>query len=148
MEFAIYDKILIKNVIGICIVCIILCIVSVIGIVYSVRKLDKIESIVCSVGLSLAIIGTVAFSAINIPKHIYDINNNAYVVYAGEYDVVSSGKMDELVYIENGSVRLEIKVGSGLGEGKHQGTIVYAERSKIVLDITDETAKTEDGSLS
>ena len=133
MDYSVYDKILIRSVIGVCIICIILCIVSVIGIIYAVRKLDKKDVIICLIGLSIAIVGTLVFSVIKIPQYVYDIKNNAYITYTGEYNIVSNGRSDILVYIENNSIRLESN--AGLDEGKYIGTIIYSERSKIAFDI-------------
>ena len=133
MDFSVYDKILVRSVIGICTICIVVCIVSFIGVIYATRKLVKTDAVICIIGLSFAIIGIVVFSMIKIPQYVYDIKNDAYIIYTGEYSIVSNGRSDILVYIENDSIRLESN--AGLDEGQYIGTVIYSERSKIALDI-------------
>lgn len=133
MDFSMYDKILIRSVIGIFIVCIVLCIISIMGIIYVIHNLDKISVIICVILLSGVIVGIIVFSAITIPQYVYDIKNNAYITYSGEYNIVSNGRSDILIYIENNSIRLESN--AGFDEGEYAGTIVYSERSKRAFDI-------------
>ena len=133
MEFSIYDKILIKEIAIISIICLIVCVVSILAIIYTSRKLDKIDVIICIAILIIVIVATIVFSCIHISTRISDIKNSNYVTYFGSFRVVSNGRSDILVYIENSSIKLESR--GDFDEGQYIGKVVYSRKSKVVLDI-------------
>ena len=91
----------------------------------------------------------------------YDVNNQALVVYEGDFEIhhktewrrkaLPNGKYFVVVF-DNGAERIEAQVPkrmveeNKLSEGRHSDiTIVYAEKSQIIVDMWD---KTEDSFTS
>lgn len=74
-------------------------------------------------------------------KHIwkcnYDIQNKAYIVWSGEFTVINSGRSC-YIYLpnENG---VQVEVFDMYEDGVYNGTVVYGEKTKVVVDCTVET---------
>ena len=67
-------------------------------------------------------------------KCTYDINNQAYIVWQGDFSVYQDGPTKSRWYLpDDNGIKLE---GDGLEEGQYTGRIVYSEKAKIVLDYT------------
>lgn len=84
------------------------------------------------------IIGSIVLGTTIIRECSYDIRNEAYIAWEGDIIVYRDGPSKSRWYIPNeDGIKLE---GSGLNEGTYTGKIVYAEKSKIVLDYIVEEA--------
>jgi hypothetical protein len=72
----------------------------------------------------------------------YDIKHQAYIVYEGEFTFMDAGKGGDLIFIPDRSgVKLDVGKGDRrlINDGVYSGTVIYAERSKVVVDcIVDE----------
>lgn len=66
----------------------------------------------------------------------YDIQNQAYITYEGELEIVNIKKFDEAnVFIYSGrKIRLE-KYNCNFENGVYTGRVVYSEKTKIAFEI-------------
>ena len=68
----------------------------------------------------------------------YDIQNQAYMTYEGELEIVNNEKHDEanvFIYNHNGrKIRLE-KYNCNFENGVYTGRVVYSEKTKIAFEI-------------
>lgn len=78
------------------------------------------------------IIGCILLGGSTAWKCLYDINNQAYLVWEGNISVYQDGPTKSRWYLpDEGGIKLE---GAGLDEGKYTGTVVYSVKTKIVLE--------------
>lgn len=62
----------------------------------------------------------------------YDIDNQAYIVWEGDFFVYQDGPTKSRWYLsDDEETKLE---GVDLGEGRYTGKVIYAEISRIVLE--------------
>ena len=68
----------------------------------------------------------------------YDIQNQAYMTYEGELEIVNNEKHDEanvFIYNHNGrKIRLE-KYNCNFEDGTYTGRVIYSEKTKIAFEI-------------
>ena len=67
----------------------------------------------------------------------YDIKHQAYIVYEGEFTFMNAGKSGDWIFIPDRSgVKLDVEKGDWrlINDGVYSGTVIYAERSKVVVD--------------
>ncbi len=134
MNYSIYDKVLLKYIFAFSIIAFILFIIAIVCVVYAYRHLDKEAKIVMSIMLSIFIIVVSCFCFNYFPKYIYDIKNNAYITYIGNFTVSDNkySKDSTFVNIEND---IQLESYSGIPPGNYTGTVIYAKRSAIVLEV-------------
>lgn len=103
------------------------------------RKMDILDFIPLAWCLFSLTMGSVIVARCN-----YDIKHQAYIVYEGEFTFMDAGKGGDLIFIPDRSgIRLEIEKGDWrlINDGVYSGTVIYAERSKVVVDcIVDESS--------
>lgn len=100
------------------------------------RKMDIFDFIPLALCLFSLIMGSVTVSQYN-----YDIKNQAYIVYEGKFTFMPTGSGDIIFIPDRSGVKLEIAKGDWrlIDDGIYSGTVVYSERSKVVVDcIVDE----------
>ncbi len=134
MNYAIYDKILLKYVVTYSIVALVFLILAIIGVILAFRYLDKEAKIVMSIMLSVILVVVSFFCFKNFPKYIYDIKNNAYITYTGNFEVSNKYTKGSAVFvrIDNGT---QLESYSGILPGSYTGTVIYSERSAIAFDV-------------
>lgn len=73
------------------------------------------------------------FGAIEVYKHNYDMQNDAYLVWEGEYTIDNHGGTTCFVYLpDKDGIKLEAE---NLGiDGTYYGKVIYSEKSKIALE--------------
>ena len=106
---------------------------------YSKDNETKDERITTRIILVLSIIAacmSVAFYVNTLYAANYDIQNQAYITYEGELEIVNIKKSDEAnVFIYNGrKIRLE-KYNCNFENGVYTGRVVYSEKTKIAFEI-------------
>jgi hypothetical protein len=97
------------------------------------RKMDIFDFIPLALCLFSLTMGSVIVARCN-----YDIKNQAYIVYEGKFTYVPDGK-NALIFIPDRSgVRLEVEKGDWrlIDDGIYTGTVIYSERSKVVVDCS------------
>ena len=103
------------------------------------RKMDILDFIPLAWCLFSLTMGSVIVARCN-----YDIKHQAYIVYEGEFTFMDAGKGGDLIFIPDRSgIRLEIEKGDWrlINDGVYSGTVIYAERSKVVVDcVVDESS--------
>ena len=101
------------------------------------RKMDIFDFIPLAWCLFSLTMGSVIVARCN-----YDIKHQAYIVYEGEFTFMNAGKSGDLIFIPDRSgIRLDVEKGDWrlINDGVYSGTVIYAERSKVVVDcIVDE----------
>lgn len=137
MNYSVFEKILTNRVIGYGFISTIAFLVGLIGVIYSFKNMreEKVEFYTVNFLCIGLIIGSFVFFNACASELMYDIKNQAYIVWNGEFTVdkhQSSG--DVFIYIpdENG---IKLESGDWPEAGKHTGTVIYGEKSKVVLDI-------------
>lgn len=152
MNHSVYDKVLLKYMLTFSIIALVLFIIAIIGVIYAFRHIDKEARIVISILLSIFLIVVSCFCFKNFPKYIYDIRNNAYITYEGDFKVSNEYTKGSAVfiYIDNNK---QLESYSGILPGNYTGKVIYSERSAIVLDLEiaerqGEGKNTGDGSVS
>lgn len=67
----------------------------------------------------------------------YDISNQAYVIYEGEFVVDSS--IEGYITIFDGEKKtVLVNNKTELPSGTHKGTIIYAKKTEIILEVHTE----------
>ena len=103
------------------------------------RKMDIFDFIPLAWCLFSLTMGSVIVARCN-----YDIKHQAYIVYEGEFTFMDAGKGGDLIFIPDRSgIRLDVEKGDWrlINDGVYSGTVIYAERSKAVVDcIVDESS--------
>ena len=103
------------------------------------RKMDILDFIPLAMCLACIIAGSVIVSHCN-----YDIKHQAYIVYEGEFTFMDAGKGGDLIFIPDRSgIRLDVEKGDWrlINDGVYSGTVIYSERSKVVVDcVVDESS--------
>lgn len=102
------------------------------------RKMDILDFIPLAMCLVCIIAGSVS-----VWRYNYDIKNQAYVVYEGTFTFKNSGKVDTIFIPDRNGLKLDIGKGDErlIDDGIYSGTVVYSERSKVVVDcIVDESS--------
>ena len=103
------------------------------------RKMDILDFIPLAMCLACIIAGSVIVSRCN-----YDIKHQAYMVYEGGFTFMDAGKGGDLIFIPDRSgIRLEVEKGDWrlINDGVYSGTVIYSERSKVVVDcVVDESS--------
>ena len=134
MDYSLYDKVLLKYMVSFSIIALILVIIAIICAVYAFRHLDKEAKIVMSIILSIFFIVVSCICFKYFPKYIYDIKNNAYITYTGDFTVSDNkyAKDSSFVYIDND---IQLESYSGMTPGNYTGTVIYSERSLVVFDV-------------
>ena len=103
------------------------------------RKMDILDFIPLALCLACFIAGSVIVSRCN-----YDIKHQAYFVYEGEFTFMDAGKGGDLIFIPDRSgIRLDVEKGDWrlINDGVYNGTVIYSERSKVVVDcVVDESS--------
>lgn len=87
--------------------------------------------VVAAVGMTLATVHLIRLSI--------DRKNESYIVYTGDYEVVSqAGFRSSAVQInliaDGKTITFEEGTSNRLYEGSHHGFIVYSERTKVIVD--------------
>lgn len=139
MDYSLFEKIIMKQACCFVIIGAILLIASLFAIYYIFKKMRCDKPMLYTL-LSLCVIvivgdcilcGNVVYSS------LYDIKNQAYIVYDG---VFSIGKYVEddwncsLILNDEKKTKLEIDAYI-LESGEYTGKVVYGEKTKIVFDI-------------
>ena len=134
MSHSIYDKVLLKYIFSFSIIAFILFIIAIVCVIYTFRHLDKEAKIVISILLSVFLIVVSYFCFKNFPKYIYDIKNNTYITYTGDFTVSNKYTKGSavFVYIDNYT---QLESYSGISPGNYTGTVIYAKSSAIVLEV-------------
>ena len=103
------------------------------------RKMDIFDFIPLAWCLFSLTMGSVIVARCN-----YDIKHQAYIVYEGEFTFMDAGKGGDWIFIPDRSgVKLDVGKGDWrlTDDGVYTGTVIYAERSKVVVDcIVDESS--------
>lgn len=142
MDYYVFDKILAQRIITYALITVICWSGSLFGLFYNFKNMKNQKTMFCitnflCVGL---LVGSLIWSITSVSKLVYDIKNRAYIVWEGEFLVdyyTSSGNVSVFIPNEDGMM---LETGDWPAAGKHLGTVIYSEKSKIVLDITiDET---------
>ena len=103
------------------------------------RKMDIFDFIPLAWCLFSLTMGSVIVARCN-----YDIKHQAYIVYEGEFTFMDAGKGGDWIFIPDRSgVKLDVEKGDWrlINDGVYSGTVIYAERSKVVVDcVVDESS--------
>ena len=73
-------------------------------------------------------------------EHCYDIQNNAYLVWEGDFTIVKYGKSWFCYIPDQSGIRLEVV--DSLPEGNYTGRVVYSEKSKVLLECHIDSEQT------
>lgn len=141
MSDSIYDKVLLKYMISFSIIAFIMVIIAIICVIYTFRHLDKDKEakIVMSILSSIILIIASYICFDHFPKYFYDIKNNAYITYTGDFTVSDKYSKGSAcwIYIDDDT---KLESYSGLSSGNYTGTVIYAKRSAIAFEVEiDET---------
>ncbi|MBP3691742.1 MAG: hypothetical protein J6I80_00695 [Clostridia bacterium] len=134
MNYSIYDKVLLKYMLTFSIIAFICLTIAIVGVIFAFRYLDKEAKIVMTILLSIVLIIVFYFCFGKFPKYIYDIKNDAYITYTGDFEVSDKYTKGSavFVYIDNNT---QLESYSGILPGNYTGTVIYAERSAIAFDV-------------
>lgn len=97
------------------------------------RKMDMLDFIPLAMCLVCIIAGSVS-----VWRYNYDIKNQAYIVYEGKFTFMPTGSGDIIFIPDRSGVKLEIAKGDWrlINDGVYSGTVIYSERSKVVVDCS------------
>lgn len=104
----------------------------------AIKEKDK-DGKIAHICVTILLLAVLPFSIANIIKLSMDKNNESYIMYSGNYEVVSqSGFRSSAVQIDLKEQGQTITFTDGAPEGLYVGTyhgyIVYSERSKVLVD--------------
>lgn len=139
LRYEIYEKMIMKRLIGLGLIDILGIVVGIICIIYflkEMRREKKLEYyILFFLGILLSIgSGILLFDLTYVS--LYDIRNKAYIVWEGDFVVgegQSSGMCDLYISDESG-IELGME-SSWLDSGSYTGRVVYGQKTKEVLEI-------------
>lgn len=134
MTFSAYDKVLLKYMFTFSIIAFILLIIVIVCVIFTFRHLDAEAKILMSVLLSIILIIIFYFCFKNFPKYIYDIKNDAYITYTGDFEISNEYTKGSAVFIHIDN-NTQLESYSGMSPGNYTGTVIYAEHSAIAFDI-------------
>ncbi len=121
-------------------------IVGIISIIYMCRNMrgEKIYFAVLLTLACFAVVGSAVLVGSVVYSSLYDINNQAFVIYEGQF------KVDTDVETRSGTCSLYLEDGTKLetdayllSAGIHEGRIVYGLKTKIVLDVETDDAEND-----
>ena len=142
MDYLVFEKLIAKRATYILICCLIVAIICICGMIFSLRNIkhDKPMHILLILLCTSAIIGSFVLGSNVLYKSIYDIKNHAYVTYEGDFIVESdietrSGTCTLYIPYKEG-IKLETDAHI-LDPGEYHGKIIYGEKTKIVLSISE-----------
>lgn len=145
MDYSEYEKILRKEVSDTWIFWVIL--VVLVGMFIYINKSDfyddmkKWAKIVSNIIIVVVIISTSLYFATYIYNSYSDINNEAYVVYEGEF-YINDHRGDYVHIEENGKKRtLSYYDANYMEGGTYTGKFVYAKRTGIILEMQEYSKK-------
>ena len=103
----------------------------------AIKKKDGDGKIAIVAVLIVAMVG-LTLAAVHMIRLSIDKKNESYIVYSGDYEVVSqAGFRLSAVQInliaEGKTITFEEGTSSRLYEGSHHGFIVYSERTKVIV---------------
>ena len=100
------------------------------------RRSDRIARLIVFVFCILTACGAAGFFFATAYARKYDINNQAYVTYEGEFMVafVNASQANVFIYTPR-RIRLT-DLNCDLEEGTYTGRIVYSEKTRIVFEMT------------
>ncbi len=145
MDLALYENIIMKRLayfvtIGILVIC--LAVFAMIYVIKKMRQQDKALFFALIILCIALIIGSIILIGKVLFESIYDVSNQAYVVWDGEFivgtDVENRSGTCSLYLPDENGIKLETDAYE-LKSGKYIGQVIYGEKTKIVLEI-----KTED----
>ena len=99
------------------------------------RRSDRIGRLIVFVFCILTACGAACFFFATVYARNYDINNQAYVTYEGEFMVVSNKSKTNVFIYTPRRIRLT-DLNCDLEEGTYTGRIVYSEKTRIVFEMT------------
>ena len=139
MNYEIFEVILTKRIVVTIIVCVVAMIFGVCFTIYSIRTRRTHNDYPLFLIMSLIVIGCAIILGSHIYAYAYDIINQAYIVYEGDYLRPDIDHRTHTLYIyENGDeINLEIPETMVTRDARYSGKakIIYAQKSKLVLDI-------------
>lgn len=86
-------------------------------------------------------IACIVAGSITVLNHNYDIKNQAYITYKGEFTYELSNKHYWIYIPDSNGIQLGVGVSGErwMPDGIYTGTVIYSERTKVVVDyFTDE----------
>ena len=101
------------------------------------KNMKKIE-IVCINVFAAIVVSLVSIYTIKyVCDTFYDISNQAYVIYEGEFVIDSS--IEGYITIFDGEKKtVLVNNKTELPSGTHNGTIIYAKKTEIILEVHTE----------
>lgn len=138
MDYSLYENIITKKLIYYSTLSVIAMIFSIVCLIYLVKKMRDEKALFCflMILLCFSIVGSVVLGGKTIYSSIYDIKNQAYICYEGEFLI------DTDVETRNGTCTTRLGDGTKLETdayqylaGTYTGKVIYGEKTKIVLDI-------------
>ena len=141
VDYSSYEKVISRVTTVMMVLVAVLFVVAVIGIFLfgkAEEKESRNDKIGRRVALAIFIItacASLCFFFATVYARNYDINNQAYVTYEGEFKVVfNKSKANVFIYTPQ---RIQLSDLQGrLEEGLYTGRIVYSEKTRIVFEMT------------
>lgn len=142
-DYALYEKIIIKDTIYSVVICMLVVIASIIAIIYSHKhfKDEKIFNIIITTVAIGCIIGGSILGIRSAITSVHDISMRAYIRYDGVYIVdknVETRSGSGKIYLQDQNKTLLTVDGYALSAGEHKGYVIYSEKTKIALEWGDD----------
>ena len=143
MDFSLYEKIIFKQTLSSLIIGLVVLILAVFSLIYIFKNMrdEKLYFCLLCILCIIAIVGTIVLGGHTIYAAVYDVKNQAYVSYQGNFifddDIDSRNGVCSLYIPDKSGLLLETEAYL-LEAGKYTGEVVYGEKTKVTLRITIE----------
>lgn len=145
MDYSRYDEIVRREANVFLVLLVMFFAVCVVGIVLSIvwlrdsdnrSKDERISDRIMLIVFSIAILMPLVLFPLTIHAKQYDIQNQAYLTYEGEFEVVRvKAGANVFIYNEKGR-RIQLDKNScNLEEGTYMGSVVYSQKTKIAFKL-------------
>ena len=95
--------------------------------------MGKVGKIIVNTFICVVLISTSIYVGIHTYNAVSDINNKAYIVYEGEFEI--SSYREGYITIFDGEKEISLTNNfTSLSSGKYTGKLVYAKKSRILLE--------------
>ena len=146
MDYSRYDEIVRHKTNVFLVLLAMLFVVCVVGIVLAIvwlknpidrSKDERISDRIMLIVLSIAILLPLVMFPLTVHARQYDIQNQAYLTYEGEFEVVQvkGNSSNVFIYNEKGRKIQLTKNSCNLEEGIYMGSVVYSQKTKIAFEL-------------
>lgn len=142
MNLQLFEKIILKRAIYFSIVCVIVLIISILALKYIFKNMRQEKGLfyILNILCIVAVVGSLVLGGRTIYSSIYDIKNKAYINYCGNFivtnDVENRSGTCSLYLPDKNGLHLETDAYL-IDPGEYHGKIIYGEKTKIVLSISE-----------